>query len=175
MFYNKQFNKYIVEGTAFELDGVQYPAGWLNQASQELKDSYGLIEVIATNQPEDSRFYWVSETLAEQYLTYTNTPKDLTQLKSDWSAQVKSQVYSILQPSDYVDVRNLRDPNYKIDWMLWRDEVRQVAANTELAIQDCNMIEELIAVVSNLTWPKDPNALEQDQNQIQNQIQNQLI
>ena len=77
MFYATKQNKYIVEGTSFELDGVQYPAVWLNQATAEQKAALGLQEVIATDSPKDDRFYWVSEQLNGAELTYINTPKQL--------------------------------------------------------------------------------------------------
>ena len=75
MFYNKQFDVYIQEGTQFVLGGVTYPAQWLNQATQEQKAAIGLVEVIATDSPADDRFYWVSESLVGASLSYTNTPK----------------------------------------------------------------------------------------------------
>lgn len=176
MFYATKQNKYIVEGTAFELDGEMFPAGWLNQASQELKDKYGLVEVIATNSPEDSRFFWVSETLDREYLTYTNIPKDFATLKSDWISQIKQTAYSLLQPTDYIDLRNLRDPNYKQDWMIWREGVRTTSTNLTLAITDANDVFELIAIVTQIEWPKDPDAIiVETQTQTQNQVQNQLV
>ena len=172
MFYNKQFNKYITEGNAFELGGVQYPAVWLNQATIEQKAAIGLQEVIATNSPADQRFYWVSEQLNEAELTYVNTPKQLddseepdesgklvktTGLKTTWSNQVKNMVYTMLQPTDYIDIRNLREPNYKLDWMLWREAVRNYSKTTVLAIEACTTVDELANVIANLDWPKDPD------------------
>lgn len=157
MFYATKQDKYIVEGTAFELDGVQYPAVWLNQSTAEQKAAVGLQEVVTTNSPADSRFYWVSETLDREYLTYTNIPKDLILLKQDWISQTKQSVYSLLQPTDYIDLRNLRDPEYKLDWIMWRESVRTVSANTVLAIEDAQNVDELIAVVTQIVWPHDPS------------------
>ncbi len=172
MFYNKEFNKYVVEGTAFELGGVQYPAIWLNQATAEQKAAIGLQEVVATNSPADDRFFWVSSTLNEAELTYVNTPKQLNDseepdesgklvktigLKTTWSAQVKTTAYSLLQPTDYIDLRNLRDPNYKVDWMLWRDQVRAYSESTVTGIEACTTVDELAAVVTSMEWPHDPN------------------
>lgn len=172
MFYATKQNKYIVEGTAFELDGVQYPAVWLNQSTIEQKTAIGLVEVIATNSPADDRFYWVSETLNGAERTYTNTPKQLDDseepdesgklvktvgLKTTWSNQVKNMVYTMLQPTDYIDIRNLRDPEYKIDWMLWREQVRTYSTTTVTNIQACTTVDELANIVTNLDWPKEPD------------------
>lgn len=172
MFYATKQNKYIVEGTAFELDGVQYPAVWLNQATAEQKAELGLQEVIATDAPKDDRFYWVSETLDKATLTYVNTPKQLDDkeepddsgklvktigLKTQWTEQVKAIAYSILQPTDYIDIRNIRDPNYKVDWMLWRESVLNKSREVVAAVAACTTVDELAAVVSSIQWPHDPN------------------
>lgn len=172
MFYATKQNKYIVEGTAFELDGVQYPAVWLNQSTAEQKAKIGLVEVIATDAPADARFYWVSEQLNGAELTYVNTPKQLEDteepdesgklvktvgLKTTWAEQVKNMVYSMLQPTDYIDLRNLRDPNYKLDWMLWREAVRNKSGEVVAAIEACTTVDELATVVANIQWPHDPD------------------
>lgn len=172
MFYATKQNKYIVEGNAFELDGVQYPAVWLNQSTPEMKAALGLEEVIATDSPADDRFYWVSETLNGASLTYVNTPKQLDDseepdesgklvktvgLKTTWSNQVKNMVYTMLQPTDYIDIRNLREPEYKLDWMLWRESVRNYSKTVVTSIAACTTVDELANVVTNLNWPNDPN------------------
>ncbi len=172
MFYATKQNKYIQEGTAFELDGVQYPAVWLNQATAEQKAELGLQEVIATNSPADERFYWVSSTLNGAELTYVNTPKQLddseepdesgklvktTGLKTTWTAQVKQMVFTLLSPTDYIDIRNLRDPSYKTDWMAWRDSVRAYSATTVTSINACTTVDELANIVTSMEWPHDPN------------------
>lgn len=172
MFYATKQNKYIVEGTAFELDGVQYPAVWLNQATAEQKAALGLEEVIATDAPKDDRFYWVSEQLNDASLTYINTPKQLddseeedesgnqiktTGLKTAWTAQVKQTVFTLLSPTDYIDIRNLRDPSYKPEWMAWRDSVRAYSATIVAAISACTTVDELAAIITDIEWPHDPN------------------
>lgn len=172
MFYATKQNKYIVEGNAFELDGVQYPAVWLNQSTPEMKAALGLEEVIATDSPADDRFYWVSEQLNGASLTYVNTPKQLndseepdesgklvktTGLKTTWANQVKNMVYTMLQPTDYIDIRNLREPEYKLDWMLWRESVRNYSKTVVTSIDDCTTVDELASVVTNLNWPHDPD------------------
>ena len=172
MFYATKQNKYIVEGTAFELDEVQYPQNWLNLSTPEEKAALGLQEVIATNEAGDDRFYWVSETLDKATLTYVNTPKQLddseeedesgklvktTGLKTAWTAQVKQTVFTLLSPTDYIDIRNLRDPSYKPEWMTWRESVRDYSATTVAAIAACKNVDELAAIIASISWPNDPN------------------
>ncbi len=156
MFYCTQNQQYINEGTAFEINGVQYPANFLLFATPQEKQELGLEEVIATNSPADDRFYWVSSQLVEAALTYTNTPKELAGLIQTSLSTVNAQVFSLLSPTDYIDIRNLRDPNYKLDWMLWRDSIRQTAATAKTAIEASTDIDTLITA-STITWPNDPN------------------
>lgn len=160
MFYAQSENKYIQEGTAFELGGVKYPACWLNESTPTQKAQIDLVEVVATNSPADERFYWVSSTLNGAELTYVNMPKELRPLQDQYELVVKQQVYSMLQPTDYIDIRNLRDPNYKLDWMLWRETVRTKSAEVILDIKKCANVDALAAIVTQIAWPKDPDYVE---------------
>lgn len=173
MFYATKQNKYIVEGTAFELDGVQYPAVWLNQATAEQKAAVGLQEVVATNSPADDRFYWIGETLDKATLTYINYPKQLDDseepdesgklvktigLKTVWKEQVNNIVYTSLQPSDYMPARSFEtgEPMNEA-WKTYRADVRAYAVTVKESIDACTTVDELEAVVTNMDWPHDPN------------------
>ena len=157
MFYATKQNKYIVEGTAFELDGVQYPAVWLNQATAEQKAAIGLVEVVATNSPADSRYYWVSETLNGAELTYTNTPKDLEELKKNSVSQLNATAYSLLFPSDWMVIRAAEGGTpISTDWAAYRASVRSTANSARNAIEAATDIDSLIAA-NTFEWPHDPN------------------
>lgn len=158
MFYAQSENKYIVEGTQFELGGVQYPAVWLNQATAKQKAEAGLVEVIATNQPANQTYYWVSETLNGPELTYTNTPKDLAQLQEQMVGQVNSTAYSLLFPSDWMVVKAIETQG-TVDpaWNTYRAYVRAIADQTKTAIAAVTTVDELETVMSNIQWPHDPN------------------
>ena len=158
MFYNKEHNQYVTEGTAFTLGDVQYPANWLNMSTAEEKAAIGLQEVVIENQPADERFYWVSENLDGATLTYVNTPKDLDTLKSNWKDQVNNIVYTTLQPSDYMPARAFETGEPMDEaWKTYRSEVRAYAATTKGAIEASDDVAELANIVTNLDWPKDPN------------------
>lgn len=161
MFYCTTTGQYIQEGTQFEIDGVTYPPQWLNQSTPEQKAALGLEEVVATNQPYNPVYYWTGEILDKATLTYTGTPKDLVDVQNNAVTQVRQSAYSILLPTDYVEARNLRNPEYKLDWMLWRDSIRQTAANTVTAIQACTTVDEVANVMTNITWTLDPNNQQQ--------------
>lgn len=149
-------NKYINEGTPFILNEVQYPANWLQYASIAEKTAIGLVEVQTVNAPADDKFYWVSSSLDNGVLTYTNTPKDLEMLKSHWKHIIRQQAYTILVPTDYVEIRNLRDATYKPEVMAWRESVRDVASMTLVAIEEATDVLSLQAVVQ-VAWPTSPD------------------
>jgi hypothetical protein len=159
MFYNQQYNKYVVEGTAFELGDIQYPANWLNLSTPEQKVEAGLVEVVATNQPANQTYYWVSETLNGADLTYTNTPKDLEQLKVSCTAQVNSTAYSLLFPTDWMVVKAVETQGtVPTDWNSYREAVRTTAdlAKSEIAI--CATVDALETAMNNVAWPVSPDA-----------------
>jgi hypothetical protein len=157
MFYSSTDKQYIQEGTAFQVAGIQYPSNWLNLSSPADKAAIGLEEVVATNSPANDKFYWVSDSLNGAALTYTNTPKDLDTCKSNEVSATNAAVFSLLSPTDYIDIRNLRDPSYKPEWMTWRDTIRTQAQAQVEAINACTTIDEL-AALPNVNWAKDPNA-----------------
>ena len=179
MYYSQTENKHISEYTQFTLGGITYPQQWLVQATAEQKAAIGLEEVVVTGSRADDRFYWVSENLVGASLTYTNTPKLLDDrnevnedgtpmldeagnqvvtkgLKSNWKVQVNQQVYTVLQPTDYIDLRNMRNPSYKPEWITWRDAVRTTAAAVKADIDACTTVEELINIVTNYSLPESP-------------------
>ena len=160
MFYAQSENKYIQDGTQFELGGITYPAQWMAQATLEQKQAIGLEEVVATNSPKSDQYYWVSQTLDGATLTYVNTPKDLDTVKATALAQIDATAYSILQPNDWIDTRNLRDPSYKPEWITWRESIRQTAKDTVTAINTCVDVDAVEAVMANVVWANDPNYVE---------------
>jgi hypothetical protein len=157
MFYHQVTNQYINEGQPFEIDGTSYPANWLNCATPEQKAALGLVEVTDSNQPEDDRFYWVSATLNGAVCTYTNTPKDLAGLKTQWTAQIRATAYSMLLPSDWMVVKATETQTpVPADWNTYRAAVRTACANAVTAILAATDVPALQVAVQ-VAWPKDPN------------------
>ena len=75
MFYHAATNTYVREGAGFELDGIQYPANWLNLASEEDKLIHGLREVVTVGARADERTHFVNEELVNGELRIINTPR----------------------------------------------------------------------------------------------------
>jgi hypothetical protein len=158
MFYCTQNQQYIQEGTAFEINGIQYPSNWLNLSTPEEKAELGLEEVIATNSPANDQYYWVSQTLDQATLTYTNTPKDLTQVKSTAISQTNSTAYSILLPTDWMVVKATEtSTKTPAAWDSYRQSVRTTAASTTSAIEGAADVDAVATIMGNIVWPKNPD------------------
>ena len=158
MFYCTQNQQYIQEGTAFEVNGVQYPSNWLNLSTPEEKASLGLEEVVATNQPQNQVYYWVSETLDGPSLTYTNTPKDLVSVKTTALSQINATAYSILLPTDWMVVKAVEtSTTVSPSWNSWRQSIRTTALNATNAVEGAADVDAVATVMGSIVWPKDPD------------------
>lgn len=155
--YYKAPNQYITEGNAFEINGTQYPANWLNLSTPEEKAALGLEEVTDANAPLDDRFYWVSSTLNGAVRTYTNTPKDLASLKTQWASSTNATAYSLLLPTDWMVTKAFETQTpIPVNWSAWRAAVRTTAQNTVTAINAATDVPSLQAAIV-VDWPHDPN------------------
>lgn len=156
MFYNEKNKQYIRENTSFTLDGIQYPAQWLNQATEAQKKAIGLEEVIVTNNRLDDRFYWVSEELNGSSLTYINTPKDLENLKTLSIEQIKQTSNSLLSQTDWYVIRkaerNIAIPSDIADK---RSAIITESNRLENDINAATNVEALIAVLNTQNFEQD--------------------
>lgn len=157
MFYSKQYNQYVMEGTAFILGDVQYPSNFLNLSTAEEKASIGLVEVQIVGAPENEQFYWVSTTLNDGVMTYVNTPKDLADLKEAQLQKIKTTAYSLLFPSDWMVIRAAEGTPVPAEWSSYRAAVRAMTNKIKDEIDLSFDIDSLIASVSDIQWPHDPN------------------
>ena len=156
------FQRFIPQGVAFKLNGKFYASDWLNLSTPAEKAALGIVDVVYAQRPND-KFYWVTElppvfnAEAKQVdVSFTATAKDLAECKKQVLASVKDQTYSLLQPTDYIDLRNLRDPEYKLDWMAWRETIRNQSKAQSALVDACQTVEELAALPS-VDWAKDPD------------------
>lgn len=144
----------------FEHDGIQYPANWLRLATPEERQAIGITEVPDYPRPDD-RFYWVTQNPDG---TYTAIPKDLNQLKADWSKQIDATAYSLLLPSDWMVVRRAEDgAPIPAQWTTYRAAVRTYAQTVKTNLNAATDIDQFIAAVTNLAWPTPPDTITADQ------------
>lgn len=136
-------------------DGTQYPANWLRLSTLEEKEAIGITEV--PDPPQyDQRFYWGYD--AEGHLI----PKDHTQLVEQWTAQTRTTANSLLQPTDWIIIREA-DNGKAADPVLktWREEIRLAAGSKVYEIGQTTDTDALAAYITGAdypAWPVDPYA-----------------
>lgn len=163
MFYSTTDGQYINEGQAFTISGIQYPANWLNLSTPEEKLAIGLEEVITTNQPANDQYYWVSSTLDKATLTYTNTPKDLDQVKTNSVSQINATAYSLLFPSDWMVIKATETSTpINPDWNTYRANVRATADQNRTAVTVAVDVDAVASIMGSIVWPKSPNEIEKE-------------
>lgn len=158
---NNAVAQLVQAGTAFEWEGVQYPANWCNLSTPEEKAAIGMVDVVYDTRPDDS-YYWVSQNApvyADGVVTigYTATAKDLFTCQNSAVTQIKQTAYSILSPSDWMVVKATETRSATpTNWNDWRAEIRTQAASAIDAITACKDVEELAALPS-IDWAHDPD------------------
>ena len=131
--------KTLQKGKAFVTDdGKQFPANWLLLASEEEKQSLGIVEVPdAPVASWDHRFY-----------TGTNDPRDLDEVKTTYISNVKSIAGSLLQPTDWYVVRQAENSAAVPSQVLARRaEIRTLSGEKEAAIAACETVTALALYV----------------------------
>lgn len=127
--------KKLTLGQAFEFNGIQYPADWLQKTSLEEKQAIGIVE---EPDPEyfDDRYYW-----------NVNVPKDLDVLKTNLIANIKSSAATLLQATDWKIIRS-SETNIRVDLptLNKRAEIRTKSNEFEDSINTCTSVEELAAL-----------------------------
>lgn len=156
----------IPAGTPFTLNGVEYPANWCNLSTPEEKAAIGMVDVIYGTQAND-QYYWVSQdapvynaTTNQVDINFTSTPKDLTQVKENSISQINNTAYTILFPTDWMVVKAVEtSTTVNPSWNSWRQSIRTTAAAAVSAVEGAANVDEVQAVMSNISWPLNPNQL----------------
>ncbi|MFN9957984.1 MAG: hypothetical protein ACK55I_33185, partial [bacterium] len=91
-------------------------------------------------------------------INYTNTPKDLTTVKTSSVQQVNSTAYSILLPTDWMVVKAVEtSTTVPADWNTWRESIRTTAADTTTAIDSAVDVDAVATIMQNIVWPLAPD------------------
>jgi hypothetical protein len=130
----------IGEGDA----AIQYPANFLRLSTAEEKDALGIVE-----QPEpenyDQRFYWG-----------VGNPKDLTQVKTQLTAQIKATAFAMLSPTDYKITRKAETGEAVDSATLQKRAAIRTACESNLtAVNAASSVDVLAAL--QFTWPSENN------------------
>jgi hypothetical protein len=151
MKYKLPDGQFVGAYQAFEYEGTQYPSNWLAISTPEALAEMGVTIVEDPPRPDD-QFYWVDE-------NNVATPKDLAGLKLLWIDRVNRSAYALLLSSDWM-VTRMTETGVGIpaEWATHRAQVRiDCALNKDLITQAADT-EALVAVVTGLKWPNDPNS-----------------
>lgn len=151
---------FVLHGQTLALDcpfvdpetGVQYPANWLRCASPEERAAIGIEELPDPPPPPDQRFYWGWDADGKPI------PKDHAQLIQLWSDQTRQTANSLLQPTDWIIIReadngSVADPDLKT----WRQSVRIAAGSKVAALEATQTTEELADYVTGPDYPVWPS------------------
>ena len=129
--------------TPFEIDGTQYPSNWLRLTSIEEKNAVGITEV-ADPEHYDDRFYWG-----------VDNPKDLTGLKTNWTAQVKDTTNKLLAATDWMYIRKMeRSVDVPAVTVTYRAAVITECTRLIASIDAATDVPGLITTVTTQTWPE---------------------
>jgi hypothetical protein len=129
--------------TPFTIDGTSYPANWLRLTSIEEKNAVGITEVTDPVVQYDDRFYWSSD-----------NPKDLTGLKTQWTAQVKDTTNKLLAQTDWMVIRKVeRNVDIPADTVTYRAAVLAECSRLVTAIAASTDVPALVTVVTAQNWP----------------------
>ncbi len=153
-YFSSKDKNYVTAYMPFTLNNVTYPGAWWDKATEEDKQKLGLIKLVVTNEPADDRFYWVQEQLNEAALTYVNTPKDITLVKTIMSEQINQLVFQILSATDWKIIKALETGTaLPVEFTEWRAAVRAVGNNAITNINKAIHVDEIAVIVNTLQWP----------------------
>jgi hypothetical protein len=131
-------------------EDIQYPANWLRLSTQLDRDRLGIVWE-PDPEPYDQRFYWGP-----------GLPKDHGQLVEQWVAQTRTTANTLLQPTDWIIIREadngkVADPVLKT----WREDIRLATGVKVGVIRDTLDTDDLAAYITGANypvWPADPYA-----------------
>jgi hypothetical protein len=129
--------------TPFTIDGTSYPANWLRLTSLAEKEAIGITEVADETTSYNDQFYWG-----------VDNPKDLTDLKKNWTAQVKDTANKLLAQTDWMVIRKAeRNVDIPSETTTYRQAVIAECTRLVEAIAGASDVPALIAVVTTQNWP----------------------
>ena len=124
---------------AFTHNGVQYPKNWLRLTTLAEKEAIGIVETPDVPVASwDQRFYWG-----------VDNPKDLDQLKEQWTSKVKQTAGSLLSQTDWYVVRQAENSAaVPAEVLTRRSEIRTLSNEKEAAIAACVDVDALAAYIT---------------------------
>jgi len=144
---------------AFTHNGIQYPKNWLRLTTLAEKEAIGIVETPDVPVASwDQRFYWG-----------VDNPKDLDQLKEQWTSKVKQTAGSLLSQTDWYVVRQAENSAaVPAEVLSRRGEIRTFSNEKEAAIAACVDVPALATYVTSAEYsrweplPPEPEVVEEE-------------
>ena len=134
-------NGYPQPDTGFTVDDVNYPAGWIKNASQSERNKLN-IGAAPTPSPHDERFSWGWKSDG------TENWKDLTQLKEEWVDVQAQTANQKLSTSDWRVIKAQETGGtVASEWTTYRAAVRTACNNRQKEINAASTAEALKAML----------------------------
>jgi hypothetical protein len=138
----KHNNTVIPLDTPFTINGTSYPSNWLRLTSLSEKQAVGIEEVPDETTSYDDRFWWG-----------VDNPKDLTDLKKNWTATVKDTANKLLAQTDWMVIRKVeRSVDIPAETTTYRQAVIAECTRLVTAIDASADVPALIEVVTTQNW-----------------------
>lgn len=130
-----------------DIHGIQRPANFLRLATPEEREEAGVTEVPDPPAPPDQRFYWGVDADGNPI------PKDHTQLVDQWCDQTRTTAGTLLQPTDWMVIREADNgAAMPQDVKDRREEIRQLSGVKVAAIKATTTTEELATYLTSAEY-----------------------
>jgi hypothetical protein len=134
--------KRLTPGSAFEHNGIQYPANWLNLASLADKEAIGIEEITQQTRPNDE-YYWVTDNNDGTFSSTAKLLNDREEVDEDnnpvyvqvWDSETETMVDTserlVTKGLKSIKVAQIKTTANSLlsntDWMVIRKAERDVA------------------------------------------------
>ena len=151
---DSKISKVYNKPSQLTIGDIQYPSNIHNLWSEAELKAIGIYEVVIDNtnykDPKyyintDQSFAFASNTVTATY--GTATAKDLDTLKTSHCEIIDNQAYGLLQPNDWMVVRNAESSKaIPSDWLDYRVAVRTAATDMKTKINAVSDVDALAAL-----------------------------
>ena len=151
---DSKVSKVFTRPTAITINDTQYPSNIMNSWTATQLKAIGLYEVIIDNSNYKDTQYYINTnqefTFASNKVTAsygTATAQDLDNLKTKHKLKISNQAYSLLQPNDWLVVRN-QEAGTAIpsEWTTFRTGVRTAVTDMQAKIDAASDVDALAAL-----------------------------
>lgn len=147
---NNEIIKILNDNQPFEYNGINYPANWLQCATDEEKQQLNIFSIIENSRPSDLFYTNINDEIiingdGNPELIWHATEKDINEIKNFLLQIVKNKAYRALQQTDWYIVRFIETGTpIPEDVQQQRTMIRENTIQKETQINNANSVQELI-------------------------------